>query len=64
METFDPMTVQINYKSGTSMLIVCDKVTYDINGDDQVTKLEFTGIVGQRPLVFGLREIESVWRIK
>jgi hypothetical protein len=54
--------VQINYKSGISMVIYCEKINVQWATDDShVTSITWSGVIGPRPTMMGIHNIESVW---
>ena len=54
--------VQINYKSGISMVIECDECTVKRSHGGGVGSIELDN-AQPRPLLFGVEDIESVWEL-
>lgn len=52
--------VQINYKSGLSVVFECDK--FAIKGAAGSRSMEWEAAV-PRPMLLGINEIESVWEL-
>jgi hypothetical protein len=52
--------VQINYRSGISMVVECDDFT--ISGPKGMRKIEWVD-AEPRPMILGIEDIESVWQL-
>jgi hypothetical protein len=51
------MIIQINYKSGISMKLKCDKFEYTKDENDKIIKIFATGIKPPTPINFGITEM-------
>lgn len=52
--------VQINYKSGISMVVKCDEFTIKRGGLGKSFEWEN---MSPRPLLIGIEDVESVWEL-
>ena len=58
----DRSRVQVNYKSGHSMIIECDDFTIKVNRIDGRKSIEWDN-AQPRPMLLGVEYIESVWEL-
>lgn len=54
--------LQINYKSGTSMVVKADTFRYERNTEG-TRKVEWTGLE-PAVVLFGIEDVESIWVLK
>lgn len=55
--------VQINYRSGSSVTVMCDSFAVERNNATGHLKIEWENAV-PRPLLMGVDDIESVWELR
>ena len=56
-------TIQIIYRSGSSVTLTCDRFAVTRTGTNGQLKVEYTN-PRPRPLLIGVDDIESVWELK
>lgn len=58
----EKLKIQINYKSGISMVIECDEFTVTRNKLNGARGFEWVGAVPD-PMLLNANEVESVWAL-